>query len=134
MKRIKIYKFHFSIDFSGCVTGLLKVGEKNLYVFDENGETKMVMAPCVLDFYIHESRQRAGLGKELFEAMLERENYQPHKLAIDRPSDKLVAFLRKHYGNCQSNVQLKLLTIFQSESMTFINLIFRFGTNDSTNE
>ena len=26
---------------------------------------------CVLDFYVHESRQRKGCGKRLFEAMLE---------------------------------------------------------------
>lgn len=26
---------------------------------------------CVLDFYVHESRQRTGCGKNLFEAMLE---------------------------------------------------------------
>lgn len=80
------------------MTGLLKVGTKTLYVFDENGETKPVPAMCVLDFYIHESRQRAGLGKEMFELMLERENVEPEKLAIDRPSDKLIAFLHKHYG------------------------------------
>lgn len=94
------FLFHFiSIGiFSGCVTGLLKVGTKNLYVFDENGETKQVPAQCVLDFYIHESRQRAGLGREMFELMLQRENVEPRKLAIDRPSDKLIAFLRKHYG------------------------------------
>lgn len=30
--------------------------------------------------------------------MLQQENYQPEKLAIDRPSEKLVGFLRKHYG------------------------------------
>lgn len=81
------------------MTGLLKVGTKNLYVFDQNGDTKMVPAECVLDFYIHESRQRAGLGKEMFELMLEQENVEPAKLAIDRPSDKFLAFLRKHYGN-----------------------------------
>lgn len=83
---------------SGCVTGLLKVGTKTLYVFDENGETKPVPAMCVLDFYVHESRQRAGLGREMFDVMLEREGVEPQKLAIDRPSDKLIAFLRKHYG------------------------------------
>lgn len=83
---------------SGCVTGLLKIGTKNLYVFDANGETQLVSAPCVLDFYIHESRQRAGLGKALFEHMLERENLVPQKMAIDRPSEKLLAFYRKHYG------------------------------------
>lgn len=95
--------FHFFCvvadwNFSGCVTGLLKIGTKNLYVFDENGETKQVPAQCVLDFYIHESRQRAGLGREMFELMLQRENVEARKLAIDRPSDKLIAFLRKHYG------------------------------------
>jgi alpha-tubulin N-acetyltransferase 1 len=52
-----------------------------------------------LDFYIHESRQRAGLGKVLFEHMLEHENLLPEQMAIDRPSEKLLSFLRKHYGN-----------------------------------
>lgn len=101
MKRFSslIYLSFVFCGFSGCVTGLLKIGTKNLYVFDENGDTKIVSAMCVLDFYIHESRQRAGLGKKMFEVMLERENVHPIKLAIDRPSDKFVEFLRKHYGN-----------------------------------
>lgn len=90
---------YFQFCFSGCVTGLLKIGTKTLYVFDPNGETQKVSAPCLLDFYIHESRQRAGLGKELFQTMLERENLQPNKLAIDRPSEKLLKFLKKHYGD-----------------------------------
>lgn len=88
----------FSFVCSGCVTGLLKVGVKNLYVFDENGDTKPMPAMCVLDFYVHESRQRAGLGREMFDVMLDRENVLPRKLAVDRPSEKLVAFLQKHYG------------------------------------
>lgn len=83
---------------SGLVTGLLKVGRKLLYVFDEEGETHTVDAPCVLDFYVHETRQRFGLGKELFQFMLDCEKYKANQLAIDRPSDKLLAFLRKHYG------------------------------------
>jgi hypothetical protein len=84
---------------SGIVVGLLKVGRKSLYVFDKYGDTKHVNAPCVLDFYIHESRQRGGLGKTLFEHMLEYENLLPEQMAIDRPSEKLLSFLRKHYGN-----------------------------------
>lgn len=80
------------------MTGLLKVGRKLLYVFDDEGETHTVDAPCVLDFYVHESRQRFGLGRRLFEHMLEKERYKPNQLAIDRPSEKLLAFLRKHYG------------------------------------
>jgi GNAT superfamily N-acetyltransferase len=85
---------------SGVVVGMLKVGHKSLYVFDPNGETQNVVAPCVLDFYVHESRQRAGLGRQLFDYMLEQENISPNQMAIDRPSEKLLGFLRKHYGKC----------------------------------
>lgn len=77
---------------------MLKVGTKNLYVFDPNGDTKQVLAPCVLDFYVHESRQRSGLGKQLFETMLADQHYAPVKMAIDRPSEKLIGFFDKHYS------------------------------------
>lgn len=83
---------------SGLVVGILKVGRKSLYVFDKFGDTQHIIAHCVLDFYVHESRQRHGLGKELFDFMLDSENLLPERLAIDRPSDKLLGFLKKHYG------------------------------------
>ncbi|KNC30381.1 Alpha-tubulin N-acetyltransferase 1 [Lucilia cuprina] len=84
---------------NGCVIGLLKVGTKDLYLFDETGQTRKVEnAPSILDFYIHESRQRAGLGKDLFETMLADENWTPVKCSVDRPSEKLLGFLKKHYG------------------------------------
>ncbi|XP_058803487.1 alpha-tubulin N-acetyltransferase-like [Phymastichus coffea] len=82
----------------GSVVGLLKTGSKSLFMFDENGEYYQLKPRCILDFYIHESRQRMGLGKELYEYMLKEENIKPIKLAIDRPSDKFLAFLNKHYG------------------------------------
>ena len=53
---------------------------------------------CVLDFYVHESCQRQGLGKELFERALSYYNCEPAKVAYDRPSPKLLSFLSKHYG------------------------------------
>ncbi|ALC43679.1 CG3967 [Drosophila busckii] len=84
---------------NGVVTGLLKVGTKDLYLFDEQGVTrKMDQSPSILDFYVHESRQRAGLGKHLFETMLKEEQWTPLKCSVDRPSEKLLAFLGKHYG------------------------------------
>ena len=92
---------------------MLKVGKKSLYVFDENGDTKMVDAPCILDFYIHESRQRAGLGKDLFEAMLQEEHWEPIKLAVDRPSDKLLGFFRKHYGLTKTIPQMNNFVIYE---------------------
>ncbi len=53
---------------------------------------------CVLDFYVHESVQREGHGKQLFDLMLETENVSPAKLGYDRPSSKLLAFCAKHFG------------------------------------
>lgn len=82
----------------GVVTGMLKTGKKSLYIFDRDGQHHHVSPPCVLDFYVHESRQRTGLGKQLFEHMLKKESAQPANLAIDRPSEKLLSFMTKHYG------------------------------------
>lgn len=36
--------------------------------------------------------------QELFEKMLLVENSEPHLIAYDRPSPKLIGFLAKHYG------------------------------------
>lgn len=91
---------------------MLKIGHKSLYVFDKFGETRHVNAPCVLDFYIHESRQRAGFGKILFENMLEFESLLPENLAIDRPSEKLLGFLRKHYALTQKIPQSNNFVIY----------------------
>ncbi len=38
---------------------------------DPTGAQREVEPLSVLDFYIHESRQRSGCGKKLFEAMLQ---------------------------------------------------------------
>eukprot|EP00462_Mataza_sp_D1_P022195 CAMPEP_0175131830 /NCGR_PEP_ID=MMETSP0087-20121206/6754_1 /TAXON_ID=136419 /ORGANISM="Unknown Unknown, Strain D1" /LENGTH=476 /DNA_ID=CAMNT_0016414151 /DNA_START=83 /DNA_END=1510 /DNA_ORIENTATION=+ len=79
------------------VTGLLKVGSKRLFIVDVGSKMHEIQPLCVLDFYVHENCQRCGLGKELFEFMLRQEGVQPHKLAYDRPSPKLLNFLSKHY-------------------------------------
>ena len=36
--------------------------------------------------------------QQLFEKMLEIENKKPYQLAYDRPSPKLISFLKKHYN------------------------------------
>ena len=53
---------------------------------------------CVLDFYVHESSQRGGWGSLLFDTFLRREDRHPARLAYDRPSPKLVAFMAKHHN------------------------------------
>lgn len=79
--------------------GLLKVGHKNLFHWDAHGRTRELRNQlCVLDFYVHEQYQRSGLGKVLFGAMLQHEGVDPERFAYDRPSPKLLGFLRKHYG------------------------------------
>lgn len=51
--------------------GILKSGEKSLFL---SGAVMQNIKPrCVLDFYVHESLQRQGIGQELFEFMLEKE-------------------------------------------------------------
>ncbi|KAH8325899.1 hypothetical protein KR067_009750, partial [Drosophila pandora] len=82
-----------------AVTGLLKVGTKNLFLFDEKGVCRRAdQTPAILDFYIHESRQRRGLGKVLFDKMLADQGWSPWKCSVDRPSPKLLGFLGKHFG------------------------------------
>ena len=75
------------------VRGLLRVGERQLFVLTNPNDVKsykQVNPTCVLDFYVHESCQRKGDGRKLFDAMLHDENKKPEKLAYDRPSSKLL--------------------------------------------
>lgn len=98
--------------------GLLKVGNRSLYLYDAAMKECKQSAPlCILDFYVHESRQRKGFGHQLFDFMinvtrrlspsliggcelggLQREGAEVAKVAIDRPSDSLLCFMTKHYG------------------------------------
>ncbi|KAM8999456.1 alpha-tubulin N-acetyltransferase 1 isoform X6 [Sarcophilus harrisii] len=97
----------------GAIIGFLKVGYKKLFVLDDRGAHNEVEPLCILDFYIHESLQRHGHGLNLFQYMLEKERVEPHQLAIDRPSEKLLRFLNKHY-NLESTVpQVNNFVIFE---------------------
>ena len=52
---------------------------------------------CVLDFYVYETEQRKGVGKEIFDYMLNFERTYPYLLAYDRPTLRLLSFLKKNY-------------------------------------
>lgn len=97
---------------SESIVGILKVGRKKLFIIDERGKLHEDNPLCVLDFYVHESRQRMGFGKELFEALLKVENIEPHNLAIDKPSSKFLGFLKKHYNMVQTIPQANNFVIF----------------------
>jgi len=98
----------------GSVVGMIKVGKKNLFLIDRRGAQKEVYPMCVLDFYVHESRQRSGCGRKLFEAfLLDQKVAHPRFLAIDRPSPKLIAFLKKHYNLHKNIPQVNNYVVFE---------------------
>lgn len=94
------------------VLGMLKVGTKELFYRDGMGRCKEIAPLCVLDFYVHESIQRKGIGKALFSKMLISEKISPERLAYDRPSPKLIKFLHKHYGLSSYTPQNNNFVIF----------------------
>jgi GNAT superfamily N-acetyltransferase len=63
-------KLNYLIFRKCVVVGILKMGWKKLYLFDKKGSRSEAMVYCLLDFYIHETRQRQGYGNKLFEHML----------------------------------------------------------------
>ncbi|XP_058148862.1 alpha-tubulin N-acetyltransferase 1 isoform X3 [Dasypus novemcinctus] len=97
----------------GAIIGFLKVGYKKLFVLDDREAHNEVEPLCVLDFYIHESLQRHGHGQELFQYMLQKERVEPHQLAVDRPSQKLLRFLSKHYSLETTVPQVNNFVIFE---------------------
>lgn len=95
------------------VVGMIKIGTKKLFIRNELDVHREITPMCVLDFYVHESKQRSGRGKMLFEAMLEREKLPPWKLAYDRPSVKFISFLRKHYDLANFTPQANNYVVFK---------------------
>ena len=95
--------------------GLLKVGHKNLYMYDARGAMQHLPSQlCVLDFYVDEEYQRLGVGRSLFEGMLGHEEAEAPRLAYDRPSPKLLGFLRKHYGLTEYTPQTNNYVLFEN--------------------
>ena len=94
------------------VLGFLKVGSKKLFLRDRNYNYHEVNALCVLDFYVYETAQRRGIGKQLFDYMLKFEKKIPTELAYDRPSPKLLSFLKKYFGLCDFIQQSNNYVVF----------------------
>ncbi|VVC30102.1 Hypothetical protein CINCED_3A024697 [Cinara cedri] len=80
------------------VVGLLKMGWKKLYLFNKKGSRTEAMVYCLLDFYVHETRQRHGYGIKLMEYMLKDSKIQARQLAVDQPTNKLLQFLWKYFN------------------------------------
>ncbi len=56
---------------AGLLLGMLKLGRKKLFLVDPSDTMREYQPLCVLDFYVHESCQRQGFGRELFFFALE---------------------------------------------------------------
>ena len=96
----------------GAAVGMIKVGRKTLFLLDMQGVQNEMVPLCVMDFYVHHTKQRHGCGKKLFEHMLQIHNLQPSQVAIDRPSHKFLSFLKKHYGLQNSIAQPNKFLVF----------------------
>ena len=75
--------------------GMLCCGEKHLYYWRKGGGTVELDPPCVLDFYVSSSMQRMGCGKTLFDNAVAAEGANASAFAYDRPSPKMLPFLKK---------------------------------------
>lgn len=98
----------------GTVVGILKVGCKKLFVYDLSGSQWEMEPLCVLDFYVHESKQRTGCGKFLFDYMLKDQQVNPQHLALDQPSESFLSFMCKHYGLDNIIPQINSFVVYDS--------------------
>uniref|UniRef100_A0A2H8TSJ5 Alpha-tubulin N-acetyltransferase n=2 Tax=Melanaphis sacchari TaxID=742174 RepID=A0A2H8TSJ5_9HEMI len=80
------------------VVGILKMGWKKLCLYNKAvGFCKETMVYCLMDFYIHESRQHKGYGKYLIDYMLQDMHLCAKNLAIEKPTKNLLQFMWKHF-------------------------------------
>ena len=78
----------------GALKGMMRVGQRQLFVRRDGDAPYCQINPtCVLDFYVHESCQRRGEGRQIYDQMIAHEGKQPHELGYDRPSAKFLGFL-----------------------------------------
>jgi alpha-tubulin N-acetyltransferase 1 len=97
----------------GQCLGFIKYGTKDLYFYRKNGQVTQCSPVCLLDFYVDEAVQRGGIGIALFrEMMAAAGTSDPRVIAYDRPSPKLLAFLRKHFGLVSPDLQPNRYAIY----------------------
>ncbi|KAF9914295.1 Alpha-tubulin N-acetyltransferase 1 [Lobosporangium transversale] len=112
------------------VAGMLKMGEKKLFIVDKFGTMHEQVVCCVLDFYVDASCQRRGFGKLLFDYMLKVEDIEPTQIAYDRPSPKLFRFLSKHFQLQRHLPQPNMFAIFEGFKLEDCNDTIQVDDND----
>ena len=131
----------YDISDNNNMIGYVKYGYKHLFLYTKQGKVIEKDILCVLDIYVLESKQRNGIGKLLLEHVLRNEHpvnksiivqyynkyntfppleclqlqYQliPCQLAYDRPSPKLISFMRKNYNYVHNDLQPNKYMLFE---------------------
>jgi alpha-tubulin N-acetyltransferase 1 len=80
------------------VLGFVKVGVRNLFLWDRKGAQHEKSVMCLLDFFTFPICQRKGYGKRMIDAMLRDCRLQMRQVPIDRPSSLCLSFMKKHFG------------------------------------
>jgi alpha-tubulin N-acetyltransferase 1 len=107
------HNLYLLLSSTSTLIGYIKTGNKSLWMLDyrtpKKGLEKCDSVLSVLDFYVDENLQRGGYGRQVFELMLDDIRSSnalsssgdvpvERLLAYDKPSEKMVPFLAKHYG------------------------------------
>ncbi|KAF0752562.1 alpha-tubulin N-acetyltransferase 1-like, partial [Aphis craccivora] len=75
------------------IVGILKMGWKKLCLYNKAvGSCKETMVYCLMDFYIHESRQHKGYGKYLIDYMLRNPAGQSSWIVNDSPAEQYIYY------------------------------------------
>jgi len=106
------------------VIGILKMGWMKMNLCDNPRARPGSMVYSLLDFYVHETRQRKGYGKRLIDYMLKDVDLNAKNLAIAKPTHKISNFMRKHY-------QLSKL-VNQDDNMAIFEEFFHDTYNEKT--
>ncbi len=96
--------------------GFIKYSFRHLYFFTPKGKSVECDPICILDFFVLESFQRKGYGKLLLDKVAESVSADVSSFAYDRPSSKLIAFMRKNYNLVKPDLQPNKYAIFEGFS------------------
>jgi alpha-tubulin N-acetyltransferase 1 len=95
------------------VMGFVKVGVRNLFLWDRKGVQHEKKVLCLLDFFTYPICQRQGHGRRMINAMLEDQGLTMRQIPIDRPSALCLAFMKKHFGLAEFLSQSNNFVVFE---------------------
>jgi alpha-tubulin N-acetyltransferase 1 len=92
--------------------GFVKIGPRNLFLWDRIGVQHEMKILCLLDFFTLPECQRKGFGKKMIDRVLADHHVEMHKLPIDRPSSLCLSFMKKQFGLSQYMPQSNNFVVF----------------------